>query len=140
MNYTEVVMYADDTTILTSSKFPSNIQVNLANDLRSLETWFKQNKLKLNAEKTDFLLIANSHRRERFQQVKIDIGGKILEEKETTRILGVTINNSLTWDSHLKKMLNNVKYYYRGFSRLDHAGIFHRTPGSCFTMRPLRHG
>ena len=117
VNYTEVIMYADDTTIITSSKFPSNIQVNLAADLCSLESWFERSKLKLNADKTDFLIIANGHRREKFRHVKVDIGGRRLEEKETTKILGVTINNSLTWDSHLKKMLNNLKYYYRGFSR-----------------------
>lgn len=59
----EIVTYADDTTILSSSRVAGNIQVNLADDLRSVEAWFKANMLTLNASKTEFVLIANAHRR-----------------------------------------------------------------------------
>lgn len=31
--------------------------------------------------------------------------------------MGVTIKNDLTWDTHTRNVLNNLKYYFRGFNR-----------------------
>merc|ERR1711867_189950 len=95
VKFSEITMYADDTTIVLGSKIPVNIQVKMAHDLKNMESWFKANKLSLNADKTDYVLIANCHRRERFEQIKITVGGKLLEAKEHTKILGVTIQNDL---------------------------------------------
>ena len=53
----------------------------------------------------------------RFEHVKIAVGGKLLKEEEHTKILGVSINNDLTWDTHARNVLNNLKFHYRAFSR-----------------------
>merc|ERR1711867_235776 len=95
----QAIMYADDTTLFTGSKFPSNIQVKLANDIRKLEQWFEDNHLKLNGLKTEYMLIANAHNRKNYQHIKLKVGGIVLEEKNHVKILGVTISNDLKWET-----------------------------------------
>merc|ERR1711867_60148 len=110
-------MYADDTTLFTGSRYASNIQVNLAKDIRKLEDWFKLNHLKLNGLKTEYMLIANNHIRKHYQHIKLKVGGIVLQEKEKIKILGVTISNNLSWEAHTSNLIRNVKYCYRSFSR-----------------------
>ena len=113
----QTVLYADDTTIFASSRYPSNIQVDLTRDISRLEKWFCANDLRLNIEKTEYMIIANSHIRKRFEQIKIKVGGKLIIEKEKMKILGVTMSNDLRWDAHANNIINGLKHSYRGFSR-----------------------
>ena len=73
--------------------------------------------LTLNANKTEYLLIVNSKRRQHFQNIKIKVGGKLLKEKSATKILGINISNDLTWRAHTKALLNKLKFFYRSFDR-----------------------
>ena len=109
VEHSQVVMYADDTTIMTSSAIPSNIQVDLEGDLARLEDWFNANNLTLNTNKTEFMLIVNTNRRKYFNNIRIEVGGKLIAEKEHMKILGVTLNNRLKWDTHARILLNNVR-------------------------------
>ena len=113
----KAVLYADDTTLYTSSKHPSNIQVHLNEDLSRLEMWFKENKLTLNTEKSEYMVISNIHLRKRFRNIKIKVGNKLMEDSSAIKILGVTITSNLTWDNHIKNLINNLKYCYRSFRR-----------------------
>ena len=112
-----VVQYADDTTIFASSKYPCNIQACLDKDLRNLVKWFTDNGLKVNPQKTEFVLFANSRSRGRFDHIKIAVNGSKIEEKEHINILGVTLTNNLSWDIHTRNVTNNLKFYYRSYSR-----------------------
>ena len=104
-------------TIFTCSKYPSNIQVNLAKDIASAERWFRENKLKLNVNKTEYMLITNTRCRHYFQNIKVKVGGRIVEEQLKIKILGVTMCNDLSWDAHTSNLINSLKYTYRSFSR-----------------------
>ena len=111
------VLYADDTTLYSSSKYPSNIQVSLNNDVEKLATWFNENRLYLNNEKSEYMLIASSHTRRQFKDIKITVGGIILGEKDNIKILGVNLSNNLAWDAHLNRITNNLKFNFRSFRR-----------------------
>ena len=111
------VMYADDTTLYFGSKFPSNIQISLGTDIEILEQWFATNKLRLNAKKTEFMIIANNRVREHYKDIKIKVDGNMLNEKQNIKILGVTISNDLTWDTHVNQLTRNLKFCFGSFSR-----------------------
>ena len=113
----QAMLYADDTTLYTSSKFPANIQVTLNNDIKILENWFKENKLKINASKTEYMLVSNNRTRKRFDQIKIKVDNQILLEKEVVKILGINISNDLSWENHTRKLIGTMRHYYRSFSR-----------------------
>ena len=117
VNQCRVALYADDTTIYVSSKFPSNIQAKLNNDLTSLYRWFSANRLKVNAEKTELIMITPSRKHDIYKDIKVALSGNILQPKEEVKILGVRVNEKLKWDSHTSNLINNLKYIYRGYNR-----------------------
>ena len=49
--YSNIITYADDSVILTSSKDLDGIQHNLGEDTNSLASWFRDNKLTINLKK-----------------------------------------------------------------------------------------
>ena len=52
-----ITMYADDTTLHVHSTSLLDIQCKLRDDMNSLKEWLYANKLKLNTDKTKFMLI-----------------------------------------------------------------------------------
>ena len=57
---TEVTMYADDTSILFSSKSIAEINEAVNSDLKRLQTWLVSNKLSLNVPKTQSMIFGSS--------------------------------------------------------------------------------
>ena len=112
-----VVLYADDTTLFTSNKYPAKIQEDLNQDIRRLQDWFLENKLKINEDKSEYMTISNSHVRQRFQHIEIKLGNKLLPSKDTIKILGVTISNDLSWETHTHGLINSLRYRFRSFNR-----------------------
>ena len=55
--HSEIDMNADDTTLDAAGKCVKTIESKLNEDLNDLYEWFCQNKLSLNAEKTQVMLI-----------------------------------------------------------------------------------
>lgn len=70
--YSNIITYADDTVILTSSKDLDGIQHNLGEDTNSLASWFRDNKttnkltINLKKGKTEVMLFGTAKRLNRF--------------------------------------------------------------------------
>ena len=57
----EIILFAEDTTLLYSHPDISSI-INVINkDLREISNWFKANKLSVNASKTNYMMLGTSH-------------------------------------------------------------------------------
>ena len=74
--------------------------------------WSKKNLSQLNKDKTKELTITFSHNSSKFPRALID--GLPIESVDKTKLLGVTINSSLTWDNHIKDLVKNAfwKLYF----------------------------
>ena len=53
------MMYADDTCLTACAFDAETLEVQLNNDLKTIQTWLQANKLTLNVKKTKYVLIAN---------------------------------------------------------------------------------
>ena len=117
IKHSKAMLYADDTTIFTSSRYPSNIQAGINEDIRSMERWFRDNKLSVNAKKTEYMLVTNTRLRHRFNGIKIQVNKQLIIEKEHIKILGVTISNDLSWEQHTLSLVGELRHRYRSFNR-----------------------
>ena len=58
LKHSEVILFADDTTLYASSKIIVQLYDNINSDLADLIEWFRANKLSLNTRKTHYMLFS----------------------------------------------------------------------------------
>ena len=75
LEHTNIVTYADDTVIFTSSSEVSIIESHLNQDVNSLATWFHKNELIINLKKgkTEAMLFGTAKRLNKFKERQLNI-------------------------------------------------------------------
>ena len=100
-------MYADDTTVYTAGKCPTQVAQYLTNELQHLSTWCQANHLRINPVKTTAMFLCRG-RLQRCGDAKIYLDGHPLENKSVTDYLGVTIDSQLTFRQHVAKFTSKA--------------------------------
>ena len=70
------IIITDDTNILFSHKDPIQLEKLINNELKKISNWFKENKLSLNIDKTNFMIFKNKHHNKADLHFKIEIDDK----------------------------------------------------------------
>ena len=103
-------LFADDTCLFYSNKNLKTLETNVNVALNHIWNWLKANKLTLHVKKSHlFIFNINKNNDNNKMQIKLFIGKEELEQKDTTKYLGIYFNNNLTWNKHLeciKRKLN----------------------------------
>ena len=106
----EPLLFADDTSIFYSHSNPHTLESVINNELKSIEVWLRCNKLSVNVKKTTYLIFKP------WQKV-ISYGGKLLTQTNSTKFLGVYIDEHLTWKDHIsylcKQMSKSIGILFR---------------------------
>ena len=97
INDIDIASYADNNTPYTIHKNPEKIIRVLENTSVNLLTLFKNNEMKANADKCH--LLVNSE-----EKVCTKIGHYDIESSEQQKLLGVLIDNKLTFDKHIDNL------------------------------------
>ena len=104
--YGQLILFADDTTLLSSQISINLLKYTLQHDMDLLIQWFKANQLSLNMSKT--MLVRFWPDNDNFI---IEVNNEPIKESEVTKFLGVMVDNKLTWSSHIafinQKLLAN---------------------------------
>ena len=108
------ILFADDTTVYATSKTLDTLYHKTNKDLKSLDEWFKTNKLSLNIDKTNYMLFTNDKKtRTDITNYKIMIGDKEISQKTDVKFLGITIDEHLNWKKHITNTKNKIsKTFY----------------------------
>ena len=73
-------------------------------DLKHLCQWLKSNKISLNASKTEIKTF--KHKQTIItKQMNFRVSGKKMKTITSVKYLGVHLNDSLTWETHLKNLI-----------------------------------
>jgi hypothetical protein len=117
-NKAKMILFADDTNILITDTNREDLQNNIKQTLAKSNTWFTQNHLSLNLNKTIFMEFKTSTPRDNTDKM-IDELVEIKQTKET-RFLGIALDNTLTWKQQIEHVLakmstacyalRNIKY------------------------------
>ena len=98
------ILFADDTSILITSPNNTQFQNYLNTVFGQLNKWFKANLLSVNFDKTSFIQFIN--KRTCTSIIQITYEDKQICTATETKFLGLFINNSLSWKTHIE----NVQY------------------------------
>ena len=117
---TSNVKYVDDTTIWESCNIDgANSKIQAAADQAA--TWSSQNNMLLNTDKTKEMSIYFG--RKPPQITPIHIAGKAIHTVHVFKLLGVMINDKLTWNDHVEFMVSKASRRIYFLCLLKRAGI-----------------
>ncbi|MCG7879038.1 MAG: reverse transcriptase family protein [Candidatus Thiodiazotropha endolucinida] len=128
-------MYADDTTLYVCAKSHEDIQSSLQMALDSLAKWCTCNGMIINTTKTKAMLITTHQKRATLttENLSLTLNSVDLNMISNDKILGVMIDNNLTWTHHIdkicKKMASNLWLLSRikTFLSREHRIQFYKT-------------
>ena len=91
--------YADDNTLYASGVNLEEVKNCLSTDFDAVTKWFYENRMALNAGKCHFMCLGNDTRNETFI-----FEGLVIKNSKEHKRLRVTIDNKLTFKSHIKNL------------------------------------
>ena len=100
-------MFSDDTNLFYSYKGINALFLKVNNELHEINQWFISNKLSLNIKKTKYSLF---HKRNKKDDVPLLLPKLKISMKlgESTKFLGVPLDENLTWKPHIKYIENKI--------------------------------
>ena len=121
---TEVIAYADDTNIILSTD-PENIDTLMkaaTSTLKTLETRFNQKGLKLNPDKTKYIIITKKKIRKTIEDklLTLKIDSTTLKEENALKTLGIYIDKYLKFDVQAEKTAKKMTSRTMQISRRRH--------------------
>ena len=117
-------MYADDSTVSVSGKTVKEIETKLNTSARQIATWCSENKMAVNVEKTKSLLVTTQQKRsmlkrnQQDQAIGVRMNGQPLLQIHQQKLLGVVIDQDLTWNVQVKNICNTVSRNLALFRRI----------------------
>ena len=100
--------FADDTNLFHTSKPVKNVNKLVNRDVKHLNNWLSTNKISLNVEKTE-LVILKFPRKVLPDEIKIKLSGKRLYASNSMKYLGVKIDRFLHWYVQVNSIIVNLK-------------------------------
>ena len=102
-------MFADDTTLSTHTNSLDVVITSLTNDVLHVDRWCQRNHMSINTDRSNVMVISSSRNRQILQSnTEITYHDSIIKSCSTAKILGVTDNNSLSWNDHIETVMKNA--------------------------------
>ena len=106
-------LFADDAMIYASGDSVSEVQRKLQSCLSNISSWYRENRLKINSDKSKVMLVGS---KAQLKSLNVDefisnYEGVPLELVENAKYLGMTINSDISWDFHVQRLCQNMSYH-----------------------------
>ena len=98
------IMYADDDSEVVSDHNPDRLEEKLQLQADSATKWIAENKMLCSGEKTKLLIVSTKEQRNlklHGRPIRIHVGNNIIQETKEEKLLGITMSNTLTWNTYL---------------------------------------
>ena len=114
----EIIMYADDVQFMHSDR-PGDIdtlKLRMLNTLNEAHSWFVENSLKINPKKTEVMLF-RTRQRHISDEFSINFNGTVLCSTSSAKVLGVVIDENLTWEAQVSLVVKRCYATLYGLSK-----------------------
>ena len=111
----KIVAYADDAAILVSASKLDTLQTKIEVVLRQVQDWYTSNGLLINPSKTEFMILGKGNSID----VNVKEGNNIIpiQSKKHMKVLGVTIDQKLSWNEHVTSIKKKTTNAIRNIAR-----------------------
>ena len=107
-----IANYADDNSPFCTAPTVPRVMNNLEADAKNLLLWIQYNGLKANPDKFHLLLS------EKDKSIAMKVGGFDIENSLNEKLLGVTIDNKMTFNPHVTKLCCKASQKLHALSRI----------------------
>ena len=90
-------LFADDTTVHTSSPDTNTINEEISADFLQIINWSKRNQLPIYLGKTTYMLLNARKRVDATDHLEINIDAKSIKQVSKQKLLGIVIDENLSW-------------------------------------------
>jgi hypothetical protein len=97
------IIFADDTSVLFAYSNPIDLNKNICIVFTTLNKWLRANQLFLNFNKTNYVHFTT--KKNMSINLKIDFNNNFITNSSYPKFLGVTMNNSLSWNNHFDLLM-----------------------------------
>ena len=111
-------LYADDTVIYCSGTDLSDLERKLQSSVLEVSKWYQANRLCLNSDKSNVLVVNSSNRNCDDNTLTILLDDQTLEQVDAADYLGVKIDEHLSWDAYVNKLCASLGCQISKLSRL----------------------
>ena len=112
------IHFADDTTIYRCLPDLATLCDEITEELTRVDDWLKANRLSLNIDKTNFMILTHGKHDER--DINIKIRDTRLRQVKCTKFLGLMIDNRLSYCDHLTKLQKQLSRVKGVLLKLSH--------------------
>ena len=95
----KIVLFTDDTSVIVTNPDPHKLGEDVNKMTQDINDWFDANLLSLNIDKTHFMRFVTKN--SSFNDFDSSHGNVKLAMVDNTKFLGLTLDNSLTWQNHI---------------------------------------
>jgi hypothetical protein len=100
------ILFADDTSLSVTNSSPIDYKNNIINLFELINDWCKANLLMLNFDKTNYIQFMTKNS----SAINVNIGydNKQIVNSTNTKFLGLIIDNTLFWKSHIDWLMSKL--------------------------------
>ena len=102
------ILFADDTNLFFETNSLDEDITTINRGLNVVNNWCAVNKLTLNVKKTNFIVIKNPQNKKTLNKT-ISINYKNVIQSDNIKFLGITINSTLNWSSHIENLRSGLR-------------------------------
>ena len=107
-------LFADDINLHMSNSYSNALQTTVKLELCKIDHWLRANKLSLNYNKTNFMLLTSR------KHIKVTINNHTISPEDNLKYLGVLLDNKLSWKPHVQKVKTQLSRACGILSKLKH--------------------
>ena len=111
----EIYNFPYDNTISSISREKEALLTTLEKESENAVGWFRRNNMIVNPEKFQSMILQRSGKSDAHT---IEIDGKKIETTNSVRLLGIHIDNKLTFDDHIFTLCNKASLQLNAIGRL----------------------
>lgn len=115
----KLCLYADDSNLLLSTNSTEQTEMFSFVELESIGQFFKTNNLILNPQKTSFITF-KTKQNTKINEPLITYNSQIIEKKTSTTFLGLLLDQYLSWDEHVHKILMKINSGIYALSKMSY--------------------
>ena len=84
--------------------------------IKEIESWMLINRLKLNGDKTELLVIGTQQQCKKIPDIFLNVGGSVIKANEKARNLGVVFDKNLTLKLYVNEFCKSARYILHNIS------------------------